>query len=344
MKEAIDKFDSGQDISTIIVQQGEHRWDNFLEIGHTVNVRGGSNNALLPVSLASRTCLDAVVTSLMSVLCQCCMRRCGVCMCRAADVPRARDMQGTLWMKKGSAGSLQTIEMAKSLPPQVPLSVALAPFPRIFRRRCLLRTRALSKDFLAAVAMGLGLLFVLPAGSSSTPGAAGVPASIPHAVHGAEGGASPPSGLRAGVAGGPETAMEVTVPGHYSTFKEAIDKFDSGQDTSTIIVQQGEHRWDNFLEIGHTVNVRGGSNNALLPVSLASRTCLDAVVTSLMSVLCQCCMRRCGVCMCRAADVPRARDMQGTLWMKKGSAGSLQTIEMAKDSGSCIIFEGGAWR
>ena len=110
------------------------------------------------------------------------------------------------------------------------------------------------------MAVGLGLV---PAGASSTPGAAGVAANVPHVVHGAEGG-----GLRPGVvSGGPDTSlMEVTVPGHYSSFKEAVDKYDAGQDAGTIIVQPGEHRWENFLEIGHTVNVRGGSTNALLPV------------------------------------------------------------------------------
>jgi hypothetical protein len=29
--------------------------------------------------------------------------------------------------------------------------------------------------------------------------------------------------------------------------------------------------------------------------------------------------------------------------MKKGSVGTMQTLELTKESGSCIIFEGGHW-
>lgn len=61
-------------------------------------------------------------------------------------------------------------------------------------------------------------------------------------------------------------AMEVTVPGHFSNFKEAIDKCDSMSPAGTIVVHPGEHRWENFLEMGHTISIRGVSN-AVLPVS-----------------------------------------------------------------------------
>ena len=35
--------------------------------------------------------------------------------------------------------------------------------------------------------------------------------------------------------------------------------------------------------------------------------------------------------------------LPGTLWMKKGSGGDFSNIEMMKETGSCIIFEGGQW-
>ena len=56
-------------------------------------------------------------------------------------------------------------------------------------------------------------------------------------------------------------------------------------------------RWDNFLEVGQQVDIRG-SVGAVLP---------------------------------------------GTVWMKKGSRGAISDLEMLKESGSCIIFEGGQW-
>ena len=56
-------------------------------------------------------------------------------------------------------------------------------------------------------------------------------------------------------------------------------------------------RWDNFLEVGQQVDIRG-SVGAVLP---------------------------------------------GTLWMKKGSRGNVAEMEMVKESGSCMIFEGGIW-
>lgn len=108
----------------------------------------------------------------------------------------------------------------------------------------------------------------------------------------------PPVGVNVG--GGHGSAMPpagtVTVPGHYANFKEAIDK-GTGGEGSVIMVHPGEHRWDNFLEVGQQVDVRG-SAGAVLP---------------------------------------------GTLWMKKGSRGALSDLEMVKESGSCIIFEGGQW-
>ena len=115
------------------------------------------------------------------------------------------------------------------------------------------------------VALGFGMLLV-PAGGSVAAG----PGSIPPQVHGAEGGAGAAPSLRPAAVPGhnAESSPEVTVPGHYSNFKEAIDKYDPGQEVGTIVVQPGEHRWENFLEIGHTVNVRGGSENALLPVRM----------------------------------------------------------------------------
>ncbi|EKX52325.1 hypothetical protein GUITHDRAFT_161367 [Guillardia theta CCMP2712] len=91
---------------------------------------------------------------------------------------------------------------------------------------------------------------------------------------------------------GVPTAVSITVPGHFSNFKEAIEK--GPEDVGTILVQPGEHRWENFLEIGQQLDIRG-SNGALLP---------------------------------------------GSLWMKKSSGGEMQGVEMAKESGSCIIFEG----
>uniref|UniRef100_A0A6U5Y4Y8 Right handed beta helix domain-containing protein n=1 Tax=Guillardia theta TaxID=55529 RepID=A0A6U5Y4Y8_GUITH len=94
---------------------------------------------------------------------------------------------------------------------------------------------------------------------------------------------------------GVPTAVSITVPGHFSNFKEAIEK--GPEDVGTILVQPGEHRWENFLEIGQQLDIRG-SNGALLP---------------------------------------------GSLWMKKSSGGEMQGVEMAKESGSCIIFEGGQW-
>jgi len=62
------------------------------------------------------------------------------------------------------------------------------------------------------------------------------------------------------------SGMEVTVPGHYSNFKEAIDKCDPISPAGTIVVHPGEHRWENFLEIGQTISIRGVSN-AVLPVT-----------------------------------------------------------------------------
>lgn len=91
-------------------------------------------------------------------------------------------------------------------------------------------------------------------------------------------------------------AGAVTVPGHFANFKEAIDKGTGGQGTC-IVVHPGEHRWDNFLEVGQQVDIRG-SVGAVLP---------------------------------------------GTVWMKKGSRGAISDLEMLKESGSCIIFEGGQW-
>ena len=64
---------------------------------------------------------------------------------------------------------------------------------------------------------------------------------------------------------------EVTVPGYYANFKEAIEKNEAGGESTTIVVQPGEHRWENFLEIGQNINVRG-SPNAILPV------CTDASI------------------------------------------------------------------
>jgi hypothetical protein len=88
----------------------------------------------------------------------------------------------------------------------------------------------------------------------------------------------------------------LTTPGHFANFKEAIDKGTGGEGT-VIMVQPGEHRWDNFLEVGQQVDIRG-SAGAVLP---------------------------------------------GTLWMKRGSRGNIGDLEMVKESGSCIIFEGGQW-
>ena len=129
------------------------------------------------------------------------------------------------------------------------------------------RTRSCPATALA-VALGFGMLFV-PAGGS----AAADPGRIPQ-VHRVEGGAGAAPSLRPAAVPGlnAESSLapspEVTVPGHYDSFKEAIDKYDPGQEVGTIVVQPGEHRWENFLEIGHTVNVRGGSENALLPVRM----------------------------------------------------------------------------
>jgi len=64
----------------------------------------------------------------------------------------------------------------------------------------------------------------------------------------------------------PNAPMEVTVPGHYSNFKEAIDKCDPVGELGTIVVHPGEHRWENFLEIGQTLSIRGVSS-AVLPVT-----------------------------------------------------------------------------
>ena len=65
----------------------------------------------------------------------------------------------------------------------------------------------------------------------------------------------------------PSAQVEITVPGHYINFKEVIDKCDPVGELGTIVLQQGEHRWENFLEIGQVLTVRGGSN-AALPVWL----------------------------------------------------------------------------
>uniref|UniRef100_A0A7S1EFU2 Right handed beta helix domain-containing protein n=1 Tax=Hemiselmis andersenii TaxID=464988 RepID=A0A7S1EFU2_HEMAN len=104
----------------------------------------------------------------------------------------------------------------------------------------------------------------------------------------------PPGGLPAGGAVG--AGGTVTVPGHFGNFKEAIDKGTGGEGT-VINVHPGEHRWDNFLEVGQQVDIRGTAG-AILP---------------------------------------------GTLWMKKGSKGFIADMEMIKESGSAIIFEGGQW-
>lgn len=85
----------------------------------------------------------------------------------------------------------------------------------------------------------------------------------------------------------------VTVPGHYANFKEAIEKGESG----IVVVEPGEHRWENFLEIGQRVDVHA-SGGTILP---------------------------------------------GSLWLKKGSGGEFRGVEMVKESGSCMIFEGGQW-
>jgi hypothetical protein len=91
------------------------------------------------------------------------------------------------------------------------------------------------------------------------------------------------------------TPSSITVPGYFSNFKEAVEKCTA--ETTSIIVQPGEHRWENFLEVGQRVDIRGSSNPTL----------------------------------------------PGTLWMKKGSGGDFSNIEMIKETGSCIIFEGGQW-
>jgi hypothetical protein len=85
----------------------------------------------------------------------------------------------------------------------------------------------------------------------------------------------------------------ITVPGHYANFKEAIEKGES----EVIVVAPGEHRWENFLEIGQRVDVHA-SGGTILP---------------------------------------------GSLWLKKGSGGEFRAVEMVKESGSCMIFEGGQW-
>jgi len=71
------------------------------------------------------------------------------------------------------------------------------------------------------------------------------------------------------------TQMQPTLqPGHYANFKEAIEKYAPGG-VGTIVVQTGEHRWENFLEISQNVNVRGGSN-AVLPVFVCTCMCVYA--------------------------------------------------------------------
>jgi len=89
--------------------------------------------------------------------------------------------------------------------------------------------------------------------------------------------------------------VSITVPGHFENFKEAIEKMPP--DAGIIMVQPGEHRWDNFIEIGNRVSIHGAAGTVL----------------------------------------------PGSIWMKKGSGGDMQGIEMVKESGSCIIFEGGQW-
>ena len=143
-----------------------------------------------------------------------------------------------------------------------------------------------SGSLLAAVA----LLAVVARGGAVVPGSAAIPSPgmAPDLSNLQPDGMLRPEG---------DSPLEVTVPGHYTNFKEAVEKYESGATMGTIVLRPGEHRWENFLELALSVNVRG-VDNAVLP---------------------------------------------GTLWMKKGSSGALQTVEMTKDSGSCIIFEGGAW-
>ena len=95
-----------------------------------------------------------------------------------------------------------------------------------------------SGSLLAAVA----LLAVVGRGGAVVPGSAAIPSPgmAPDLSNLQPDGMLRPEGDR---------PLEVTVPGHYTNFKEAVEKYESGATMGTIVLRPGEHRWENFLEL-----------------------------------------------------------------------------------------------